>query len=102
MKACDPSSNKFRRNWTRCEASTFSAGAFLIFKWKENILKQHKYFYQVNKSIGGADFETEIVVKDLSHLLEILEEVVKHFNDVIRGYEYFGYTEFPTLSIIPS
>jgi len=64
-------------------------------------IKQHKYFYQINKSIGGADFETEIVVKDLSHLLQILEEVVKKFSDVIKGYEYFGYTEFPTLSMVP-
>ncbi len=79
---------------------------FLLNSVKRNkelfeYLKQHKYFYQINKSIGGADFETEIVVKDLSHLLDILEEVVKQFNDVIKGYEYFGYTEFPTLSIVP-
>lgn len=66
-----------------------------------NYIKNHKYFYQINKSIGGADFETEIIVRDLSHLLEILEEVVKKFSDVIKGYKYFGYTEFPTLSIIP-
>ncbi len=66
-----------------------------------NYIKYHKYFYQINKSIGGADFEAEIVVENLSHLLEILEEVVKEFRDVIRGYEYFGYTEFPTLSIVP-
>lgn len=79
---------------------------FLLNSIKRNkelfeYIKQHKYFYQINKSIGGADFETEIVVKDLNHLLEILEEVVKRFSDVIRGYEYFGYTEFPTLSILP-
>lgn len=64
-------------------------------------LKQHKYFYQINQSIGGADFETEIVVKSLSHLLEILEEVVKRFSNVIKAYEYFGYSEFPTLSMVP-
>lgn len=64
-------------------------------------LKRHKYFYQINRSIGGADFETEIVVESLAHLLDILEEVVKRFSDVIRGYEYFGYSEFPTLSIVP-
>ncbi|MEK6960935.1 MAG: Lrp/AsnC family transcriptional regulator [Nanoarchaeota archaeon] len=64
-------------------------------------IKHHKYFYQINQSIGGADFETEIVVKNLSHLLEILEDVVLRFRDVIKGYEYFGYSEFPTLSIVP-
>lgn len=79
---------------------------FLLNSVKRNkelfeYIKQHKYFYQINKSIGGADFETEIVVKDLNHLLEILEETVNRFSDVIRGYEYFGYSEFPTLSIVP-
>ena len=64
-------------------------------------LKRHKYFYQINRSIGGADFETEIVLRNLNHLLEILEEVVKRFSDVIRAYEYFGYSEFPSLSIVP-
>ncbi len=64
-------------------------------------LKRHKYFYQINRSIGGQDFETEIVVESLNHLLEILEDVVRRFHDVIRAYEYFGYSEFPTLSIVP-
>ncbi|MBN2566468.1 Lrp/AsnC family transcriptional regulator [Candidatus Woesearchaeota archaeon] len=64
-------------------------------------LKQHKYFYQINRSIGGADFETEIVVESLAHLLDILEEVVNRFPDIIKAYEYFGYSEFPTLSMVP-
>ena len=63
-------------------------------------IKHHKYFYQINKSIGGADLETEIVVKDLAHLLAILEETVSQFKDVIKNYEYMGYTEFPKLSIV--
>lgn len=65
-----------------------------------NYIKNHKYFYQINKSIGGADFETEIVVKDLKHLLEILEEICTKFKDVIKNYEYMGYSDFPKLSII--
>ncbi|MCF7866107.1 Lrp/AsnC family transcriptional regulator [Candidatus Woesearchaeota archaeon] len=64
-------------------------------------LKQHKYFYQINKSIGGADFETEIVVESLDHLLKILEEIMKKFKDVMRNYDYMGYSEFPSLSIVP-
>lgn len=64
-------------------------------------IKQHKYFYQINKSIGGADFETEIVVESLNHLLEILEEVVRQFHDVISSYDYMGYSEFPSLSMVP-
>ncbi len=64
-------------------------------------IKQHKYFYQINKSIGGADFETEIVVKDLVQLLEILEEIMLRFKGSIKSYEYMGYTNFPKLSIVP-
>ncbi|MGV8086206.1 MAG: AsnC family transcriptional regulator [Candidatus Woesearchaeota archaeon] len=65
-------------------------------------IKHHKYFYQINKSIGGADFECEVVVKDLAHLLEILEEIMIKFSGVIKNYEYMGYTSFPKLSIISS
>lgn len=64
-------------------------------------LKQHKYFYQINKSIGGADFETEVVVKDLAHLLELLEEIMIRFKGTIKNYDYMGYTNFPKLSIVP-
>ncbi len=64
-------------------------------------IKQHRYFYQVNLSIGGADFEAEIVVRDLNHLLEVLEEAMSRFSDVMRGYEYYGYSRFPKLTIVP-
>ncbi|HIH25097.1 TPA: Lrp/AsnC family transcriptional regulator [Candidatus Woesearchaeota archaeon] len=64
-------------------------------------LKQHKYFYQINKSIGGADIETEVVVRDLAHLLELLEEIMRVFRGVIKSYEYMGYSDFPKLSIVP-
>jgi Lrp/AsnC family transcriptional regulator, leucine-responsive regulatory protein len=64
-------------------------------------LKNNKYFYQINKSIGGADFETEIVVQDLNHLLRILEEIVAKFSNVVKNYEYMGYSGFPSLSIVP-
>lgn len=79
---------------------------FLLNSIKRNeelfeYLKQNKYFYQINQSIGGSDFETEVVVKDLNHLLNLLEEITARFKDVIRRYEYFGYTDFPTLSIVP-
>jgi len=63
-------------------------------------IKHHKYFYQINKSIGGADFECEVVVKDLAHLLEILEEIMLKFSGIIKNYEYMGYTGFPKLSIV--
>ncbi|RJQ17305.1 Lrp/AsnC family transcriptional regulator [Candidatus Woesearchaeota archaeon] len=63
-------------------------------------LKNHRYFYQINDSIGGADFETEIIVENLVHLLDELEKIAKLFKDVLRYYEYFGYTGFPALHVI--
>jgi Lrp/AsnC family transcriptional regulator, leucine-responsive regulatory protein len=64
-------------------------------------IKQHKNFYQINQSIGGADFETEIIVKDLPDLLKILEEITTRFSDVMNNYTYMGFTTFPRLTIIP-
>jgi len=68
----------------------------LLFEY----IKNHKYFYQINKSIGGADFECEIVVKNLAHLLEILEDIMIKFSGIIKNYDYMGYTGFPKLSMV--
>ncbi len=35
--------------------------------------RSHKNIYQVNKTIGGADFEIEVIVRDLNHLIEIID-----------------------------
>jgi Lrp/AsnC family transcriptional regulator, leucine-responsive regulatory protein len=63
--------------------------------------KQHKNIYQINKSIGGADFEVEVVVKDLQNLLVIINEMKTMFKDVINDVEYFGFTTFHILNYIP-
>ena len=63
-------------------------------------LKNHKNFYQINESIGGADIETEIIIENLVLLLEELEKIVKRFKDVIKYFEHYGYTGFPSLSIV--
>lgn len=63
--------------------------------------KQHKNIYQINKSIGGADFETEIIVKDLNHLLEIIDELKQQFPYIINDVNYFGFSTFHILSYIP-
>ena len=63
--------------------------------------KQHKNFYQINNSIGGADFELEVIVRDLNHLFEIMNDLVNKFSDVIKNYEYMGFSLFPKLAYIP-
>ena len=63
--------------------------------------KQHKNIYQINKTIGGSDFEIEAIVKDLNHLLEVIEEIKDRFKDVINDVEYFGFSTFHKLHFIP-
>lgn len=63
--------------------------------------RDHRNIYQVNKTIGGADFEFEIAVDDLSHLTSSLDQVKKEFKDVVNDMEYFGFSIFHTLKYIP-
>lgn len=63
--------------------------------------KRHRYIYQINKSIGGADFEIEVIVRDLSHLLELIDETKNVFKDVINDVDYFGFSTFHILQYIP-
>ncbi len=63
--------------------------------------KNHPSIYQINDSIGGADFEIEMIVKNLQELLEIMNEMMVSFKGSIRNYEYFSFLVFPKLSIVP-
>ncbi len=61
----------------------------------------HKFIYQINKSIGGADFEIEVIVRDLNHLTELIEEIKTKFRNVVKDAEYFGFSTFYLLKFIP-
>ena len=63
--------------------------------------KRHRYIYQINKSIGGADFEIEVIVRDLKHLLQLTDEIKGAFKDVINDVDYFGFSTFHILQYIP-
>ena len=63
--------------------------------------KKLQNIYQINDSIGGADFELEIIVKDLAELLSIMNKMIIEFNGIIRDYEYFSFLVFPKLTIVP-
>jgi len=63
--------------------------------------REHPYIYQVNKSIGGADFETEMIVHDLNHLLTIIDEIKTRFSDAVSYVDYMGYSTIHTLRFIP-
>lgn len=63
--------------------------------------KNHKNIYQINKSIGGADFEIEVIVRDLNHLLQLIDEIKNTFKDVVNDVDYFGFSTFHILQYIP-
>ena len=63
--------------------------------------RNHTNIYQINDSIGGADFEFEIIVKDLEELLGIMNDMTSTFEGMIRDYEYFSFLIFPKLTIVP-
>ena len=63
--------------------------------------RQHKNIYQINKSIGGADFEMEVIVKDLNRLIQLIDELKTVFKNVINDVDYFGFSTFHILKYIP-
>ncbi len=66
-----------------------------------NFCRNHKYIYQINKSIGGADFEIEVIVRDLTHLNELINEIKARFKEEIKDVEYLGFSAFYSLKFIP-
>ncbi|MFH1237645.1 MAG: Lrp/AsnC family transcriptional regulator [Candidatus Aenigmatarchaeota archaeon] len=57
--------------------------------------------YQINDSIGGADLELEVIVKDMDELLKMMNDMIIAFKGVINSYEYFSFFVFPKLTIVP-
>lgn len=66
-----------------------------------NYCKNRNNIYQINQSIGGADFEFEIIVRDLEELTRIMNEMMTNLPGIIRNYEYFSFLIFPKLTIVP-
>ena len=63
--------------------------------------RMHRYIYQINKTIGGADFEIEVIVKDQAHLIALIDELKTQFSSVINDVDYFGFSTFHVLQYIP-
>ena len=56
--------------------------------------RQHKDIFQVQNTIGHMDFETEVAVKGLPELLDIIEDMKKKYCDVVRNVDYFSYSTY--------
>jgi len=63
--------------------------------------KYHRNIYQINRSIGGADLEIEVIVKNLQELLQIIDETKEKFRDTIMDAEWFGFSIFHIIKYIP-
>ncbi len=63
--------------------------------------KKHKNIYVVNDTVGGADFEIAMAVKDHYQFTKILMEILEFFNDTISSYDYIGFSTFSFLEYIP-
>ncbi len=66
-----------------------------------NYCFRHSDIYQINKTIGGADFEIEVVVKDFQCLIRLIDEIRTKFKDVVNDVDYFGFSTFHILQYIP-
>jgi len=56
--------------------------------------RQHKDIFQVQQTIGHMDFETEVAVKGLPELLEIIEDMKRKYGDVVKNVDYFSYSTY--------
>lgn len=63
--------------------------------------KNHKNIYQINKTLGGADFEIEVGVNDFFHMVKLVDEIKKEFKDIVTDTDYFGFSTFHVLRYIP-
>ena len=54
-----------------------------------NFCKNNKYIFQIDKTIGGSDFEIEIYAKNKRHFREIMGEIQNKFHKVFNSYVYF-------------
>ena len=55
----------------------------------------------IDKSAGFADIELELYVKDLDHLIEIVNDIIEKFPGIIKNYKYFYLKEIYKIRYIP-
>jgi len=65
-------------------------------------IKDNPHLIFVDKSTGLADVELEFYVKDLQHLLKIINDLIDSFPDTIKKYHYFYIQEIYKVQYIPT
>ena len=63
--------------------------------------RQHPNIHLVQDTVGHSDFETALIVKDLPHLLSIIDDIQVKFKDTVNSINYFSYAQYHALNYIP-
>ena len=59
------------------------------FKELFEYCKNHPYIFQIDKTIGGSDFEIEIYAQSKEHFKEIMQRLQDKFSMLLKNYTYF-------------
>lgn len=63
--------------------------------------RAHPAIFQVQDSVGHADFEIEAVAKSQNELVALMDEMQTRFKDVVDDVTYFAYSTHHLLNYIP-
>jgi Lrp/AsnC family transcriptional regulator, leucine-responsive regulatory protein len=69
----------------------------LLLKYAQH----HPNIVHTVESVGGADYEIEVQVKDNKELYEIIEDIKVKFSEIIFDYYFMEYTKEHTLDYLP-
>ncbi len=80
-------------NWTKLGYKYYKVDIALdnyskrndMIKWCQNT----SYIVQIDRAIGGEDFEIEFYVKDEEHFDQLMKEFTDTFNGQVKNYTYF-------------
>ncbi|MDI6737015.1 MAG: hypothetical protein QME12_00680 [Nanoarchaeota archaeon] len=81
---------------------------FFLRNISKDILQQIKAFMQakpaiayLDETIGGADLEIELYIKDTEELYALIEEFRNKFSDYVKGFEFLEYVKEHTMKYLP-
>jgi hypothetical protein len=64
-------------------------------------ISKNPHLLVITKSAGIADLELDLIVKDVSELIMILEDLVNKFPNTIKNYDYYYEIEHHKAHYIP-
>jgi hypothetical protein len=85
---------KSKKNKSRKQTAGPEKRVLILKGEMEEYAKQHKNIVYRMRTIGGPDFEIELIVKDVFEMRQILNEIKKRFSSSINHHKIhrFEYT----------